>query len=186
MTHYEVLGVPPTASTAEIRRAYVRLARRHHPDYHATADASTRAAAEREMRRINEAWAVLSDDRRRRDYDRLQQGLRSSGPGVAPRHRPRPTGGPSPDFRPYDPSDEVDPRDLLDDTPVHGAASVPRWVQVAPVGLLVVSLASLAVSLVTSIRPLLALGVLTFALSGVAFLLAPMFAVMRSAQSERD
>src|SRR3954451_13759441 len=48
---YDVLGVPPGASPAEIRRAYLRLARRHHPD------AGGNAA---EMRRLNEAWAALS------------------------------------------------------------------------------------------------------------------------------
>ena len=187
VTHYDVLGVPPTASTAEIRKAYVRLARRHHPDFYATADATSRAASEREMRRINEAWAVLSDPDRRRDYDRSSQpSPRPGAAGVAPPSRPKPTGGPSPGFRPYDTSDEIDPIDLLDDTPINGASSVPRWIQIAPVALLAVSLGSLAVALVTSIRPLLAFGVLTFALSAVAFLVAPMLAVLRSAQSDRD
>jgi hypothetical protein len=51
MTPYEVLGVPPSASPAEIRRAYLALARRHHPD--AGGDVA-------EMRRLNEAWAALS------------------------------------------------------------------------------------------------------------------------------
>lgn len=185
MSHYDVLGVSPTATTAEIRRAYVRLARRHHPDFHLTADARTRAVSEREMRQINEAWAVLSDPDRRRRYDRDQSGP-SRTSGVTPPARPRPTGGADPSFRPYDPSDEIDPRDLLDDTPIAGAASVPRWVQIAPVALLGISLASLAVALVTSIRPLLALGVITFVLATLSFLLAPMFAVMRSAQTDRD
>ena len=48
---YEVLGVPPTATPAEIRHAYLTLARRHHPD--AGGDAE-------QMRRLNEAWAALS------------------------------------------------------------------------------------------------------------------------------
>jgi hypothetical protein len=48
---YEVLGVSPTATPAEIRRAYLTLARRHHPD--AGGDAA-------QMRRLNEAWAALS------------------------------------------------------------------------------------------------------------------------------
>jgi hypothetical protein len=186
VSHYDVLGVSPTATTAEIRRAYVGLARRHHPDFHATADARTRAGSEREMRQINEAWAVLSDPDSRRRYDRDRAAGRARSAGVTPPPRPRPTGGADPSFRPHDPSDEIDPRDLLDDTPIAGAAEVPRWVQITPVALLGTSLASLAVALVTSIRPLLALGVVTFVLAAVSFLLAPVFAVVRSAQTDRD
>jgi hypothetical protein len=51
VTPYEVLGIPPTASPQEIRRAYLTLARRHHPDAGGSAD---------EMRRLNEAWSALS------------------------------------------------------------------------------------------------------------------------------
>jgi hypothetical protein len=51
MSPYDVLGVSPDASQAEIRRAYLTLARRHHPDAGGDADA---------MRRLNEAWAALS------------------------------------------------------------------------------------------------------------------------------
>ncbi len=51
MSPYDVLGVSPGASQAEIRRAYLTLARRHHPDAGGDAD---------EMRRLNEAWAALS------------------------------------------------------------------------------------------------------------------------------
>jgi hypothetical protein len=70
VTLYDVLGMPPGASHADLRRAYLRAARRTHPDVHATADAATRRAAETQMRSLNEAWAVLSDAQRRRDYDR--------------------------------------------------------------------------------------------------------------------
>jgi hypothetical protein len=51
MSPYEVLGVSPSASPEEIRRAYLALARRHHPDAGGSAD---------QMRRLNEAWAALS------------------------------------------------------------------------------------------------------------------------------
>jgi hypothetical protein len=59
-THYEVLGVAPRADRETIRRAYLDLARRHHPD--AGGDAGL-------MRLVNEAWKVLADPRRRRSYD---------------------------------------------------------------------------------------------------------------------
>ena len=60
MTHYDVLGVAVDASRAEIHRAYLGLARRHHPDAGGDPDA---------MRRVNEAWGVLADAGRRRRYD---------------------------------------------------------------------------------------------------------------------
>jgi curved DNA-binding protein CbpA len=61
---YAVLGVSRDASPLQVARAHRRLAKEHHPDLHEGAD----AAAER-MRRINEAWAVLSDPARRAEYD---------------------------------------------------------------------------------------------------------------------
>jgi hypothetical protein len=60
VTHYDVLGVAVGATRADIHRAYLALARRHHPD------AGGDAAA---MQRVNQAWAVLSDTTRRRRYD---------------------------------------------------------------------------------------------------------------------
>ncbi len=63
MTHYELLGVAPTASADEVRDAYRRAARRHHPD--AGAERSADAMAQ-----INQAWWTLRDPDRRRDYDR--------------------------------------------------------------------------------------------------------------------
>ncbi len=59
-THYEVLGLTPQSSPADIRAAYVRLARRHHPD--TGGDVAS-------MRLVNEAWRVLSDADKRRIYD---------------------------------------------------------------------------------------------------------------------
>jgi DnaJ-class molecular chaperone len=61
--YYEVLGIPRTASADEIKKAYRRLARRHHPDAN-PADKS----AER-FKALNEANAVLSDPEKRERYD---------------------------------------------------------------------------------------------------------------------
>jgi curved DNA-binding protein CbpA len=66
VTHYDVLGVAVGASRADIHRAYLALARRHHPDA---------GGDEAAMRRVNQAWAVLSDTARRRRYD-LEHDLR--------------------------------------------------------------------------------------------------------------
>ena len=61
---YSVLGVPRDATPLQVARAHRRLAKEHHPDLHEGAD---EAAAH--MRRINEAWAILSDPMRRHEYD---------------------------------------------------------------------------------------------------------------------
>ncbi len=78
MTHYEVLGVAPSASEAEIKRAYRAQARRHHPDVAGADDAG------RAMGALNAAWAVLGDPVRRRAYD-LALGLNGSSTSAAPR-----------------------------------------------------------------------------------------------------
>jgi curved DNA-binding protein len=72
--YYEVLGVPRTASADEIKRAYRKLARKHHPDLQAASD---RAAASERFKEINEANEVLSDHEKRAKYDALGQNWRS-------------------------------------------------------------------------------------------------------------
>jgi hypothetical protein len=61
---YRTLGVSTRATTAEIRSAYRSLARKYHPDVSASPDANARFV------RINEAYHVLIDPRRRAAYDR--------------------------------------------------------------------------------------------------------------------
>lgn len=63
--YYAILGVPKTASQAEIKKAYRRLARELHPDTNAD------PAAERRFKEANEAHAVLSDPEKRKRYDEL-------------------------------------------------------------------------------------------------------------------
>lgn len=65
---YSVLGIPRDATPLQVARAHRRLAKQHHPDLQA--DEGDRADAAERMRRINEAWALLSDPAARQDYDR--------------------------------------------------------------------------------------------------------------------
>jgi curved DNA-binding protein CbpA len=86
---YEILGVVRTATDAEIRRAYLALARRFHPD--------ANPGGEERMRLVNEAWAVLGDRSRRAAYDRA--------------HLYRRDEEPDPGFRPHETTDDgFDPR----------------------------------------------------------------------------
>jgi curved DNA-binding protein len=64
--YYKILGVPRTATAKEIKAAYRRLARKHHPDVN-----KGNPAAEARFKEINEANAVLSDPGKRRQYDAL-------------------------------------------------------------------------------------------------------------------
>jgi curved DNA-binding protein len=64
--YYEVLGIPRTASQAEVKKAFRKLARKHHPD-----TSGGDPAAERRFKEVNEANAVLSDKDKRALYDRL-------------------------------------------------------------------------------------------------------------------
>ena len=64
--YYAVLGVSKTASDEEIKKAYRRMAMKYHPD-HAKGDPK----AEEQFKKISEAYAVLSDKDKRRQYDRF-------------------------------------------------------------------------------------------------------------------
>jgi curved DNA-binding protein CbpA len=65
--HYETLNVRPSATTDEVRKAYHRLAREHHPDRFS--DATQKRAAEQRFAAMTEAFNVLSNPARRREYD---------------------------------------------------------------------------------------------------------------------
>jgi molecular chaperone DnaJ len=65
-SHYDVLGVSKDASAEEIKRAYRRLARKHHPD-HNPGDAQ----AEETFKQVGRAFEVLSDPKKRKLYDEL-------------------------------------------------------------------------------------------------------------------
>ena len=72
---YATLGIPAGASRAEAGRAHRRLAKQFHPDVNPGP-----AAADR-MRRINEAWRILSDPARRARHDADRAAAQWPGPG---------------------------------------------------------------------------------------------------------
>ncbi|MDP9387065.1 MAG: J domain-containing protein, partial [Actinomycetota bacterium] len=90
-THYDALGVAPSASLEEIRFAYRRLARIVHPDRHHGRVLGETAALRAAMAEINEAWAVLSDPGRRQAYDE-SLGLTEGDTAAAHRLAAKPAG----------------------------------------------------------------------------------------------
>jgi curved DNA-binding protein len=72
---YEVLGVARDASQEDIRRAYRRLARKHHPDV------SSEEGADARFKEISEAYDTLSDPAKRADYDNPVSSWQAGPPG---------------------------------------------------------------------------------------------------------
>ena len=62
--YYKILGLSKTASAEEIKKAYRKMAMKYHPD-HTKGD----KAAEETFKQISEAYAVLSDKEKRKQYD---------------------------------------------------------------------------------------------------------------------
>lgn len=77
--YYEVLGVERTASDDELKKAYRKLARQHHPDLQ-TGDHQKKTSEEK-FKEVNEAYEVLSDQERRKRYDMFGHADAQQGPG---------------------------------------------------------------------------------------------------------
>jgi hypothetical protein len=159
-THYDVLGVPPSASADEVRRAYHRRAREHHPDVHVGGSGDP-------MVEVNAAWAVLGDPVRRRTYDReLTHRMVAADPVEEPDDSPSfdfaGFGGafePDPQPRPYTPADAI---------------------VLVPVALLVAAVACFAFSTMTEAPVLLLTSVILLAVAAMTFLATPLLVLRRS------
>jgi curved DNA-binding protein len=86
--YYAVLGVPKTATQDEIRKAFRKLARQHHPDV-----AKDKKGAETKFKEINEANEVLSDPEKRKRYDELGADWNQPGRQGPPQGWPQGGGG---------------------------------------------------------------------------------------------
>src|SRR5215475_6259865 len=76
--YYETLGVPKQASPDDIRKAYRKLARKHHPDLN-PGDKSS----EDRFKNVQEAYDILSDPKKRQMYDQYGFYSESGYPGAS-------------------------------------------------------------------------------------------------------
>ncbi len=81
--YYKILGVEKSATDDDIRKAYRKLAREHHPDV-----AKDRARSDERIKEINEAYEVLGDKAKRKEYDELGSQWQQAG-GAPPRWQGR-------------------------------------------------------------------------------------------------
>src|SRR5215510_12161014 len=95
--YYETLSVPRNASTEEIRKAYRKLARKHHPDLN-PGDKSS----EERFKNVQEAYDVLGDSKKRPMYDQYGFYSENGYPGAGPGGAGGGAGQPNMDFGGFD------------------------------------------------------------------------------------
>jgi hypothetical protein len=178
VNHYERLGVKADADAASIRRAYLALARQHHPDLHAESDAATQDRSRRIMQDVNQAWSVLGDPEHRRRYDEQLGGAvagsadrPAEGPPSGPGWRPRADDTAwMDDFESW----KHDTDDLPPDEP---ASRRSNPLAVVPVLLFLAGVAAGCVALVLQSRPLITAAFILVLVSAVLFVVLPMLAM---------
>jgi hypothetical protein len=158
-THYDVLGVRPEATATEIRAAYLRLARAHHPDH--------RGGSDEAMQAVNVAWHVLRDSERRRAYDR-----------EIGRPDPRDV------FVVDHPFEDDEPDQWVDDTPITSAGQRAPLLTVAPPLLILVAVGLFSIGVVLGSLAIIAMAGAALAVSAVLFVLVPLTAMGEARRDE--
>ncbi len=171
-TLYDHLGVGPDASQEELKRAYHRLARRHHPDAHGGADQAVLDEARRRMVVINMAWAVLGDPARRRAYD-----------ASLDRPEPAPTQDEDPVYPPWFEPDDVPAADLDEDPPVIGRRGPGELLVFIPVALVVLAVGLFAFSVLSESPAMFGAAIALVPVALLAFLLMPLVAMLRGSRA---
>src|SRR6187200_3752575 len=91
--YYATLGVGRSASGDEIQKAYRKLARKYHPDMN-----PDDKAAQKKFKEVQQAYDVLSDEKKRKMYDQFGPGFEQMGQGGGPQW----SGQAPPDFQNFD------------------------------------------------------------------------------------
>ncbi len=181
LTHYERLEVSVDATHEEIRRAYHRQARRHHPDSHSGAGREIVEEAHRRMEAVNAAWAVLGDPARRRAYD-AEIGLRPPPPSSSAPQKDGPAGVYPEWFEPDDTPAAHLEEDPVDASRRRGPADIFVFV---PVGLVALAVGLFAMSMVTQSPGLYAGSLVLVPVAFVAFVATPLVTMMGRSKERR-
>lgn len=173
--YYARLGVAATATHQELRTAYLTLARANHPDRF---DESGRDRAQSKMQEINEAWSVLGVAHERTAYDAQRADAHPPGASTASGPKRGRT-----HFRAFDDDPIHRVEEDLDPTPLRGSKPIPRWVAMAPVGLVSMAAFIFALGVLVNASAIIAVGVMAFVLGAVGFVMLPLIVMSRA---ERD
>ncbi len=82
--YYKILGVSKSASANDIQKAYRKLARKYHPDLHADKEVKDREKAKQQFQKVQQAYDVLSDEKKRPMYDQFGDGFEQMGGAGSP------------------------------------------------------------------------------------------------------
>lgn len=169
-SHYDLLGVSPYATQDEIRRAYHRMARRHHPDANPDGVPGDRRTT---MAEINAAWEILGNPEKRRAYDRTI--------GTTP----QPSAGPAPDFDVDDDGGYEDLRHLYDDLVVPRRARPSDMFIMIPVLLAVAAVALFAFSMMSESEGMRTASLFMAPVTAASFVAAPLVTMLRARGRDR-
>jgi len=173
--HYQTLGVSSSASAADLRAAYLKLARANHPDQF---NGSDRQQAETRMQQINEAWNVLGVKHKRKEYDKSRPESERSESTGSSEFRGRKH------FRAFDHGDGFDRSDIdEDETPIPGSKNLPQWAAFVPIGGVALGVPVMALGTMVGSGGLTVIGLMLLIFGAVSFLMMPLIVMARA---ERD